>query len=88
VKKQKVIVVNVPKRKTPTKQVLLEVLLSALNCESHFEKPTIINNDPLYSMDGAQVICDQCVKRIREALDLKDDEGAPCSFQYFGPMGE
>jgi hypothetical protein len=84
-KKQKFIV---PKRKHPTKLVLLETLLAALNCESHFEKPTIINNDPYFTMDGCQVICDQCVKRIREALDLKDDEGAPSHFQYFGPMGE
>ena len=53
-----------------TKKELRQVIKAALDCQSHFFKPTIINNDPDFNFgDGSQVICAQCVARMKKILD-------------------
>jgi len=53
-----------------TKQ-LREVIQAALDCQSHFYPPTIIENDPDFKLgDKAIVICDQCVERMKKALEV------------------
>ncbi len=63
---------------------LIEVLRTALDCPSHFHKPTIVNNDDFFHLgENAIVICDQCVERMREAIGLTQTEPVPCSFVYW-----
>jgi hypothetical protein len=64
--------------------VLIEAIRAALDCPSHFYKPTIINNDPDFDISpGAIVICQQCVERLRDAIGLEGNEPVPTNFQYF-----
>ena len=72
------------KRKTFSKNKLLETIRVALDCQSHFHKPTIINNDKDFCIgENAIVICDQCVERMRKAIGLKKGEHIPTNFAYF-----
>lgn len=66
-----------------TKTRLLEVILGTLECGDHFHKPTIINNDPDFSMGNPIVVCEQCVTRMRDVLGIEKDDSIPCHFQYF-----
>ena len=71
-------------RKIATRRVLVETILAALDCRSHFYEPKIINTDPDFSFGkDAIVICGQCVDRMREAIGLVPGESVPCHFQYF-----
>ena len=69
--------------KSSTKVELLEVIRAALDCQSHFHKPTIVNNDPVVNLgDTAIVICASCVDRMRKVLCLKTGEDVPTYFQF------
>ncbi len=70
--------------KKASKKELVELLVAIGNCPSHFYKPTIIENDPDFKVgEKAQVICQQCVERLRTLLGLTKDEGFPSHFQVF-----
>ena len=74
---------------TVTRLELLEIIRAALDCPTHFHKPTIIENDPDFHLgDNPLVICSQCVKRMRDALGLKDGEQAPTSYRMLEMMSE
>jgi len=73
------------KRKFGSRQECLETIRAALDCHTHFHKPTNINNDKDFSMgENPCVICDQCVQRMKKALGLGKDELVPTSFQMWG----
>jgi hypothetical protein len=66
-------------------QQCLETIRAALDCESHFHKPTIINNDKDFAIgDNAIVICDRCVERMKKCLGLGKDDPVPTSFRMWG----
>ncbi len=68
-----------------TKKELIELLVGIGNCPSHFYKPTIIENDPDFKLgEKAQVICQQCVERLRDILGLTNKEEFPSHLQVFG----
>lgn len=72
--------------KQSSKKELLEVILAALDCHTHFHKPTIIENDKDFKMGlGAIVICQACVERMKMALgiDPKDKNPNTSNFGYF-----
>lgn len=65
-----------------TNKQLREVIRAALDCPSHFHKPTIINNDDFFSFGAdAIVICDTCVQRMRKSLGLNPNDSVPTAFQ-------
>lgn len=64
------------------RKALREVIRTALDCPTHFKKPTIIENDKDFSLGkNPLVICSQCVFEMRLALDLKAEEEIPSSFK-------
>jgi hypothetical protein len=64
-----------------TNRQLREAIRAALDCCTHFHKPTIVNNDRDFGFgDHPMVICSQCVDRLRVAIGLKEDE--PCPQRY------
>jgi len=74
-----------PAEQSSLLQKCLETIRAALDCESHFHKPTIINNDKDFEIGpNAIVICDQCVERMKKALGLAKDDPVPTSFQMWG----
>lgn len=96
--KQKAYIANARKRYRKalgksTKEEMLVCILAALDCPSHFHKPTIKNppkasfksNDDYFSYgDHPIVLCSTCVDRMREILCLENGEQCPSSFQYEG----
>jgi hypothetical protein len=79
--------------KKSSKAELLHVILTALDCPSHFMEPKIKNppkasfkkTDDYFSYgDHPIVLCSQCVDRLREVLCLEEGEPVPSSFQYEG----
>lgn len=72
------------KRKFASRQECLETIRTALDCQSHFHKPTIIENDKDFKLGkNPIVICEQCVERMKKALGLEKDEHVPTSFQMW-----
>ena len=66
-----------------SKVELLEIIRAALDCPSHIDKPTIINNDKYFTFgDHPMVLCSQCVDRMRSALTLEPGETGPCYFHF------
>lgn len=74
--------------KKSSKAQLLHLILSALDCPSHFHKPKIKNapkasfkntDDFLSYGNHPIVLCSQCVDRMREALCLEEGEDCPSS---------
>lgn len=62
---------------------MIEAIRAALDCYTHFHKPTIINNDKDFSIgNNALVICDQCVERLRKVIGLQPNEKVPPGFQF------
>ena len=83
--------------KKSTKAELLHIILSCLDCPSHFTAPKIKNPpkasfkkmDTYFSYgDHPIVLCSQCVDRMREILCLEKDEQCPSSFSYEGWRAE
>ena len=75
--------------KPAKRKELLSAIRAALDCPSHFGKPTITldKSDKAEGFrygDTAIVLCSQCVERLRKALGLKDGESVPTDFRYFG----
>ena len=71
-------------RKIADQEELVNTILGALGCQGHFDKPTIIENDPYFKIgEDAQVICGQCVQRMRDAIGVTRNEDVPCHFQYW-----
>jgi hypothetical protein len=63
---------------TDRELALANVIQSALDCENHFHKPNLKAGwrDADNSIDFAKsiVICEQCVKRMRDILGLQPDQ--------------
>ena len=56
---------NIP----PTSDELLDAIRSSLDCYSHFNRPTIVNNDTYNYGDRPMVVCSTCVQNFEELLD-------------------
>lgn len=71
-------------RNIPKKSELVDVIRTALDCHSHFGKIKITQKDPddFLLGDKAIVICEQCVERMRKAIDLKDGETNLSAYGY------
>jgi len=62
---------------------LKSVILAAINCETHFHKPRIIERDKDFRLGKrAKVICQACVVRMEKILGLPEGETPPFG-QYF-----
>ena len=54
----------------PTSDELLDAIRSALDCHSHFNRPTIVNSDAICDYGGRpMVVCSTCVQNFEELLD-------------------
>jgi len=66
-----------------TNKELRRLIHTVLDCQTHFHKPRIIETDKDFRLGkGAIVICQECVERLLEAIDLAPDEpvGSPQQF--------
>jgi hypothetical protein len=66
-----------------TNRQLRKLIHTVLDCQTHFHKPTIIENDDFFKLGPhAIVVCSHCVRRLREAIGLKPGEpvGSPYRF--------
>lgn len=71
-------------RKVGSKTELIDTIRAALDCGSHFHKPTIINNDKDFSLGkNPIVICDQCVERMKKVIGVRKGEDNLSHFGYW-----
>jgi len=71
-----------------SRRELLEIIRAALDCQPHHDgiikiDPKVPKGQRMLPGDKAQIICFQCVERMRNALGLEIDEPVPSHLQYF-----
>lgn len=72
------------RRKIGSTKELVDTIRAALDCQAHFHKPTIIENDKDFRLgDKATVICSSCVERMRKVIGIKDNETNLTDFAYY-----
>ena len=65
-----------------TKKELLETIRTVLDCPYHFHPPTFVWNDKeMHIGPDPQLVCYPCIRRMREALCLKEGDPVPMSHE-------
>jgi hypothetical protein len=61
-----------------SRERLLQILVGVLDCQNHYHRPNLKrawrDKDFRIDFDKAIVVCEQCVDRMRKALELEDGQ--------------